>query len=175
MDTNAKRERLKAIVLEQQEVRGEIERLRVRSAQLDAELDRLLSSGTTSAKTEKEAGKAAPAPARKPVRRGRAKAAKNAQKGQKARKAEPARKPAAEATPKKRAPVEKAQGPTLKEKIVAALRGAPEGLDVGVIAKEVYGSDDPINRRKCEQNLYNMARKKLVRHHGPKWQVLAGK
>src|SRR5207248_45395 len=48
MESKTKRERLKSIVLEQEQVRAEIDLLRARSAELDVELDRLLGASSSS-------------------------------------------------------------------------------------------------------------------------------
>ena len=177
MDIHTKRERLKAVVLEQEQVRTEIERLTLRSTDLDVQLDQLLAApAPTSRKAKSGTVPKAPAPPAEPTGRKAKKGGGRREMGktkrlQPAKASGKAKSAKATATVKPKTPAK--AGPTLKEKILAALRDRPEGLELGVVAKQAYGSEDTDTRRKCEQNLYNMAKQKLVRHDGPKWQVVA--
>ena len=151
-----------------------MERLTARSGELDAELDRLLAEPVARAPSSGTGGSTAASVAtpRSKVRRRRGRA-KGSAAGAQPRSKIPRTKTRRAKSTRPAKPTQRATNePTLKEKILAALRDRPDGAEVGVVAQLAYGNDDEGARRRCEQNLYNMAKQKLVRHEGSIWQVI---
>ena len=173
MEAKTKRDQLKAIVLEQEQIRADVERLTARSGELDAELDRLLAGPIAPALSSGAGATAASAETPQPKARRRRGRATGFATGAKPRSKSPQKKARRVRSLRLAKPTRRAKNePTLKEKILAALRDKPEGAEVGVVAQQAYGSDDRDARRRCVQNLYNMAKHRLVRHQGSVWQVI---
>ena len=197
MDDKTLREQVKKVVREQDELQTQLAKLRDRSATLDAQLDQLLKpGGPTQAKAapaksgtsasvpaaatasvkpkvqkakKKVKAKAASAPTQAaPVAAAPKAAAPKAAAPKAATKAKTATKAASSPSqPAAAAP----GGASIRDRILSTLRENPGGLDLAVLAKQIYGTDDKDACKRCEQNLYNIGKQKLVRHDGPKWQL----
>jgi hypothetical protein len=59
---------------------------------------------------------------------------------------------------------------TLKERILAALRENPAGIEAAALAKQVYGNDDKATRRRCEAYLFNLMNQNRVRRDETTWR-----
>lgn len=174
MDGQARRERVKAIVREQDRVRSELERLSTRSAALDAELDRLLGGGAVRRKVGRPPGttRKLVTDGETQVRRGRA-TGKKPKRGQRGRRPRVVgkREPAAAGGAKNGKKVVKEAGPSIKDKLLGVLEQVPGGVDVNVITRRIYGKDDAKSRARCESYLYQLSRRNFVVHDGPKWRL----
>ena len=62
-------------------------------------------------------------------------------------------------------------GPTLKEKLLAALKASPSGADLKALAKVAYGSSNKASMKRCESYLYTIAKSGGVTHSGQTWKV----
>ena len=182
MTPETKRDRIIALVHQKDALATELNQLRERERAVDAELDALI--GGHSAPVAASAPPSAPAAQPKAKKATRAKAKKKAKakvqptapnaEPTPTAKAKPAAKPKA-APPKPKAGAKPTtEGPTIKEKIIAALQESPAGLDVAAVAQRAYGSTGKDALRMCQANLYNLQRQMLVTHEGPIWRSTGG-
>ena len=184
MNEAAKRVQLVALVREKDLLDIEAQRLGARHAEIDARIDELLKS---SARGAPATPKASEQPKPKTRGKGRKAAAANrkthaepasashaeheSRQTEKAEKPKKAKRAKASKAPKSRKA--KGGGPTMKDRLLGLLQTAPQGLDVATLAQEVYGGNDKQLRAKCESYMYNLAKKKLVEHHGSLWHLAA--
>lgn len=175
-----KRAQIVELVREKDRIEAEMRKLKARDSDLDARIDALLNTPEPKEKAPKSEAPAEPRKKGRPPGRKKPAAAPAAeaktpaekkpattQKGQKGQKGQRGKKG-------KRGRKRAAGGPAgaginIKDRLLAMLRSAPKGVEVGALAREVYGSDAAAVRAKCEGYLYNLARKKLVAHEGTKW------
>jgi len=161
--SEAKVNQIVELVREKDRIAAEIQRLGGRDAAIDKQIAALVGGALSAPKPNAAASKAAPSKGAK-AKRGR-----RAAKAAKPKATAGAKKPAVANRGRKAAKA----GPGVGEQLLSRLRAQPAGVDVSVLAKEVYGGDDQALVKRCEANLYNLARKKLVAHQGPVWRIVA--
>ena len=170
MNGSMKREQLVALVREKDQVEAELKSLAERNLEIDARIDALLKTSERGGTDESKAA----APQAKTRAKAKRAASPKKVKRESARPAQSDAKP--EVTGKSAAPAKKQKKTkrgAMKKRLLGLLSAAPQGVDVSVLAKEVYGGDDKTLRAKCESYLYNLARQKLVTHKGSSWTLIA--
>ena len=170
MNGSMKREQLVALVREKDQIEAEQKHLAERNLEIDARIDALLKAPERAAPDEP---KAAAPKAKKQAKAKRAaspKKAKTESASQAPSDAKPAKAEKNAAAPKKQ---KKTKRGAMKKRLLGLLGASPQGVDVSVLAKEVYGGDDKTLRAKCESYLYNLARQKLVTHKGSMWELVS--
>jgi len=155
MNTTDRRTQLIDLVREKDRLEAQIERLNERSRAIDQEIDNLLQPAVTQErKFQPKAAKAKPStkPPTAPIK---------AKPTAAPTPPEPAPKPPESETP--------TGAPLVKDRLLDMLRKAPEGVEISVLAKHLYGGDQRKLRSRCQGSLGNLQKKNLVRREGTRW------
>ena len=148
MNTIDRRTKLIDLVREKDRLEAQIERLNERSRAIDQEIDTLLQTPVTQErKLQPKTTKAKPSP--KPTTTPKVKSITQE----------------AAVTP----PETPSEVHSVKDRLLEMLRKAPEGVEISVLTKHVYGGDKTKLRGRCRGSLSNLLRKNIVRNEGTRW------